>query len=75
MKVRLTGISAELMNATEIEISSANSVDEIKKELISRCPGLSGYEIKIAVNSVLTSGKEKIAGTDKILVFGPYAGG
>ncbi len=76
MKILLTGLSAELFSATELEITeSMHKVSELKQFLISRKPGLKDQHTAVSVNSVLSGESADITEKDKILIFHPFAGG
>ena len=76
MKIILTGYSAELFNASELNIDEKITVvSELKSYLISRESELSNHHTVIAINSMLSKDSDALKLNDDILVFHPYSGG
>jgi molybdopterin converting factor small subunit len=75
MMVKLSGLSAELFQTTDLEINPALTVKEVKNELFRLQPGLSSYTVLLAVNEKLKGDSYTLGDGDRILVFHPYAGG
>lgn len=75
MKIKLTGLSAEFLKENVLDIERVKSVSDVRKELINKYPELENFDMKIAVNSLLSDEKTSISNDDDVLVFGAYAGG
>lgn len=75
MKVKLTGVIAELIGSREMDSSPVKNVAEVKQQLLLKAPELNRYKIKLAVNSMLTGERDELHPEDEVFVFGAYAGG
>ena len=75
MKIKLTGLSAELFQSSEIETAPFLTVKELKEELKRLKPGLTEMAMMVAVNDKLVEDSGRIGNKDKVLIFHPFAGG
>jgi molybdopterin converting factor small subunit len=75
MKITLTGITAELVDSGDLDVSSLKNVEDLKNQLLLRAPELHNYKIKVAVNSVLAEERQTLDQEDEVFVFNAYAGG
>jgi molybdopterin converting factor small subunit len=75
INIQLSGIAAELINQTQINIEKPASLKNLHKELVKMNAGLEKYSIYFSVNGQKESLEYKLKDSDEVLVFNPFAGG
>jgi molybdopterin converting factor small subunit len=75
MKVKLTGIAADLYGSNELEVNGISRVDQLNNSLKSHIKGLDNYTYKISVNNKLAPDELELSEQDQVIVFNPFAGG
>lgn len=77
VQIKYFGMSAEQSgcDAEEMTLDPSDTVDGLKKLLITRHPKLSGTQFQLAMNKTLVAGNEEITENSEIAVLPPFAGG
>lgn len=75
MRIKLTGIAAELHGGSFVEIPGSGDVSDFKSELIKKIPDLIRYSYLVIINDIKAEDHQKIVKSDKIMILPPFSGG
>lgn len=68
------GIAQDICGKTEEKLS-ASGTEELKRIITDKYPELRNISFRIALNSSLRNGNEKLSAGDKVAILPPFAGG
>lgn len=75
IEVLFFGQLTDITGCTSLTMENPVAVDELKKQVLIRYPGLTQSKFVIAVNNTISKEDEMIADNSKIAFMPPFSGG
>ncbi|MBI4946410.1 MAG: MoaD/ThiS family protein [Bacteroidetes bacterium] len=75
IQVKLFGLLVDIVGKTEIDITSINDTDSLKKKMLNDFPKLKGQSFVIVVSKQMVKGNQTLKPGDVAALLPPFAGG
>lgn len=75
MKIKLSGLAAEMIHTEIIEYSGFKDVKTLLQYLYSNSDGYSNIKLFVSINEKLADEKQVFTENDSVFVFSPFSGG
>ncbi|MCF8379876.1 MAG: MoaD/ThiS family protein [Bacteroidales bacterium] len=75
MRIKLSGIAAEILKTNSIDYSDSREVKTLLESIQSKSEILRKAKIYVSINGELASNEQSFGEKDKVLVFNPFTGG